>query len=509
VRVADSPEVLQTEAGFNSALDISSRPTLDPWNLSRIDEVSSGQSATLRSLRIVSGVDSPVVTVLGTVVLTSPEVYLQDSTGGVSVHGESDTSLKIGDEVEVEGKVTPHPFSASFDTPKIRFLWSGDPAPALSVTASQAATGQFDAMFIEVEGRTKSGVLKGQDSSILELEGAHQPFSAILFGTGKDSALGRLRPGSLVRIRGVCVTDPNYTRNLIPFTVLLRTADDVTLLAGPPWWSVGHLFELAWIATGLTFLGVVAYLRAERWRMRAVLEERTRLAREIHDTLAQSLSGIAFQLESSIQRAPADGVDQDHVELALQMARQSRKEAHVTIAALRSLSAEFSIAKILQQMLTAQLHGRNIRAITTTNGSLPRMSAEVETQIFRIAQEAVANILEHANATEITLEICSSDHGLSMTIADNGLGFDTSTAPDVDGGHFGITGMKERARNIGATLNVDSGQGGTTVSLVVPHAHLVNRFTSNFPRFLRSRVFNASIRELRQLLIRQFHASQN
>jgi signal transduction histidine kinase len=137
------------------------------------------------------------------------------------------------------------------------------------------------------------------------------------------------------------------------------------------------------------------------------------------------------------------------------------------------------------------------------------MSAEVETQIFRIAQEAVANILEHANATEITLEICSSDHGLSMTIADNGLGFDTSTAPDVDGGHFGITGMKERARNIGATLNVDSGQGGTTVSLVVPHAHLVNRFTSNFPRFLRSRVFNASIRELRQLLIRQFHASQN
>ena len=469
VRVADSPDALQTEAGFNALLGISSRPTLDPWNVLRMDEAESVHSPSLRALRLFSGATSPIVDVHGTVVLTSPELFLQDATGGIAIREDSATPLKIGDEIEVAGTVTPRPFSALFDKPKIRFLWSGEPAPALAVTASQAATGQFDAMFIEVEGRIKGNVQNARDSLILELEGAHQRFSAILFGAGKDSSLGRLRPDSLVRIRGVCVTDTGYTHNLIPFAVLLPTADDVILQAGPPWWSAARLLQFAWFITGLTFLSILVYFWAERWRLRAVLEERSRLAREIHDTLAQSFAGIALQLESSLIGPAARIPDLENVETALQMARQSRREAHVTIAALRSLSTEKPLAEVLQKALAQQTRAKNLELSITTVDAVPRLGIEVETQILRIAQEAVANSVQHSHASHIEVRIAMEIDDLVLSVIDDGMGFNPAAVQEMDGAHFGILGMTERAKAIRANVNIHSTSKGTTVTLVVPN----------------------------------------
>jgi signal transduction histidine kinase len=468
VRVADSPEVLQTEAGFNSTLGISSRSTLDPWNVLHMDEMQSARSPSLRSLRVASGMTSRLVDVHGTVVLTSPEVFLQDSTGGVAVRGEPTTPLKIGDAIEVVGKVIPHPFSASFDRPQIHFLWSGEPAPALAVTASQAATGQFDAMFIEVEGRIRSSVEKAGNSSVIGLEGAHQRFSAILSGAQRDSSLSRLRPASLVRIRGVCVTDTSYTHDLIPFAVLLRTSNDIMLLAGPPWWSVDRLFQMAWVVTGLTFLTILLYFWAERWRLRAVLEERSRLAREIHDTLAQSFAGIALQLESSLIGSDGQTADVSNVETALQMARQSRREAHATVAALRNLSTQRPLSEVLETTIAQQTRTKYLELSVITADSIPRLGIEVETQILRIAQEAVANSLQHSHASRLEVHVTMEGKDLLLSVIDNGVGFDPKNVPETEGTHFGILGMTERAKAIKADLEISSSAEGTTVRLVVP-----------------------------------------
>lgn len=468
VHVADSPEVLQTEAGFNSALGISSRSGLEPWSVLAIDEVQTAHSPSLRSLQLASGVTSPLVDVHGTVVLTGPDVFLQDATGGVSVHGEFATSLKIGDEIEVIGQAIPGPFSASFDKPRIRFLWSGEPAPALSVTASQAATGQFDAMFIEVEGRIRSRVEKTGNTSVLDLDSSHQRFSALFSGVGKDSNLGRFRPGSLVRVSGVCVTDTKYTHDLIPFAVLLRTSDDVILLAGPPWWSVGRLLQAAWVATGLTFVAVLLYFSAERWRLRAVLMERSRLAREIHDTLAQSFAGIALQLESSLIDSDSRTAEASSVEAALQMARQSRREAHVTVAALRSLSTEEPLAEVLEKTLAQQIRAKHLELSVIAPEPIPRLGIEIETQILRIAQEAVANSVQHSHASRAEVRFVMKGEDLVLSVADNGVGFDPNGILEMAGAHFGITGMKERARAIRATLEISSTNEGTTVFLVIP-----------------------------------------
>jgi len=504
-RVAVSPETLQTEAGFNSALGISSRSRLVPWNVLPMDEMRDVPTPSLRSLQVVSGVASQFVAVHGTVILTSPEVFLQDSTGGVSVEGETSVPLKIGDEIEVAGRVTPHPFSASFDKPKIRFLWSGEPAPALAVTASQAATGQFDAMFIEVEGRIRTTAEKSGGSSVLQLEGSHQRFSAVLSGAENDPSLGRLRPQSLVRIRGVCVTNARYTHDSIPFAVLLRTPDDVILLAGPPWWSIGRLFQGAWILTALMFLAVLLYFWAERWRLRAVLEERSRLAREIHDTLAQSFAGIALQLESSLIGQDTNSADVNNVEAALQMARQSRRDAHATVAALRNLSTERPLAEVLEKTITQQTRGKHVEVSVTSGNSIPRLGIEVETQVLRVSQEAVANCLQHSRASRLQVDLAMQARDLVLTVIDNGVGFDPSGVPKREGVHFGIVGMAERAKAIKGSLEIHSTSEGTTLRLIVPEikarlgidSHLTD---AKYHRALRELIGNVVVRKLRRVL---------
>lgn len=483
VRVATSPFALQTEAGFNSAISTISRSPVGPWTISGSDLDLSLRSPSLRSLRDSSSVSPPAATVHGTVVLTNPKLFIQDSTGGVDVDGPVMNSLKIGDEVEVAGNVAPHPFSASLENSEVRFLWSGEPAPPVSVTPSQASTGQFDDMFVELEGRVRTAPFLESHATHLELEGDHQRFSAILFDSRTASTFKRLQPGSTVRIRGVCVSEAVFTKQLIPFSVLLRNADDVTLLAGPPLWSFTRLIEMAWAVTALVFLGVIAYLRVERWRLRAVLNERSRLARDIHDTLAQSFAGIAFQLESSL--ADPQAVDVENVGIALQMARQSRKEAHVIIAALRNLSTSEPFEKVIEKMLTPQLRAKHIRFTMTACDEMPEMSVDMETHILRISQEAIANILQHSGATDVSLTIDAVSDQLILTISDNGSGFDIATVGSTAEGHFGIAGMKERAISIHGSLEIESGKEGTTIRLTVRAVGSQSRLRSYLLRTTR------------------------
>lgn len=495
VQIATSPFTLQTEAGFNSALSGIPAAPVGPWTISGNDLDLSLRSPSLKSLRDSSSVGSPRITAHGTVVLTKPRLFIQDSTGGVDVDGPVMSTLKIGDEVEVAGLVTPHPFSATFSHSEVRFLWSGEPAPPISVTPSQASKGQFDAMFIELQGRVRRSPYRQSQSSQLELEGDHQNFSAILSDPRGGSSFEKLQPGSVVRIRGVCVSAPAYTQQLIPFSVLLRNADDVALLTGPPLWSLTRLIEMAWAITALAFLGVIAYLRAERWRLRAVLNERSRLARDIHDTLAQSFAGIALQLESSL--GDSGNADAENVSIALQMARQSRKEAHVIIAALRNLSTDEPFHKVLEKMLSPQLRAKNIRFTMVTSGEIPEMAADFETHILRISQEAIANIIQHSGASEVCLRIDAIGSQLTLTISDNGSGFDVARAGSTAEGHFGIAGMKERSVSIHGLLEIQSGPNGTTIRLSVRGVRSRSSLRSYLLRPLRNPRLYSVLRNLK------------
>jgi signal transduction histidine kinase len=466
VQVAESPELMQTETGFNSLLPYSGK-VLGPTDSSSNAPAMDIHTPLLSSLRFVPDIHPSQVTVRGSVVLTSPVLYIEDSSGGISVDSLPTSSVKIGDEVEATGVVDARAVGVMLRNAVLRVLWSRGPAPPLSVTPLQAVTGAFDGMLIEIEGRLQAKTRVEGQSVVLDIQSGHQAFRAILQGARQDLMFDRLQPNSLLRLRGVCVADPAYTENLTSFALLLRSSEDLAVVAGPPWWDKRHLVEAAFVLMILIVAAVFIYFRAEHWRMNAVVEERSRMAREIHDTLAQGFAGIALQLESALH-APQSDVETAPVAMALHMARQSRREAHRSIAALRTLHTDQSLEKMLQKVLRPQAAGTNLELSFSSLGTPQRLSGESEGQVLRIAQEVMANAIQHAMATRIAVRLLFYDGKLTLEIEDDGRGFDVPATPGFEDGHFGITGMRERAASIKAELTILSGNRGTKVTLTVP-----------------------------------------
>ena len=201
-----------------------------------------------------------------------------------------------------------------------------------------------------------------------------------------------------------------------------------------------------------------------------ISRERNRMARELHDTLAHSLSAVTVQLgavETLWENDPdgakallaqADGSARDGLDearRALQALRASPLEDLGLVLALEALAKEAAART------NATLH------LDLPEMNLALLEPHVEQSVYRVAQEVLENCVRHASAKIIRVALVDSAEKLELSIKDDGQGFDQSHA--APSGHYGIAGMKERASVIGGTLQVESSpRGGTTVQLVVP-----------------------------------------
>ncbi len=243
-----------------------------------------------------------------------------------------------------------------------------------------------------------------------------------------------------------------------------------------------RFYQTLWFYLGLALgLAMLAYA-SYRWRLRqvelrydAVLAERGRIAREIHDTLAQSLVGISVQLEL-VNRLLASSVDSARAQLdaARSLVRESIAEARSSIWDLRSQAAateDFATRIARMAAAAAENSAPKIRVNSKVSGIYRPLPPKTEAELLRIAQEAVANAVRHAKPERIAIEIRFGARDLEMTIEDDGSGFDGLPHPQSSGpeGHFGLAGMRERAAEIGGTLTIDSAPGkGTRVTASVP-----------------------------------------
>jgi signal transduction histidine kinase len=308
---------------------------------------------------------------------------------------------------------------------------------------------------------------------ILDLQESEQSFRAIMNPGRGDVIFRKLKKNSLLRLRGVCVVDSEYTHNLTPFVLLLRSADDVNVLAGPPWWSVGHLAVITVVALILVLAAQVLYSRVEHWRLRAVLEERERLAHEIHDTIAQSFAGIGFQLQA-IRNDLQDknATVHRHLDLACDLVRHSHDEARRSIATLRPESLEsIGLLPALDRCARRMVEGGSVHVRISNGGGTRPIPVRTSDALYKIGQEAIANAIRHANPTWLSIILRYEKSELHLVVEDDGAGF---TA----GGEFlgfGLQGMRKRAESISAELEIESTPGnGTRVRVTAP---LPPRFT--------------------------------
>ena len=211
--------------------------------------------------------------------------------------------------------------------------------------------------------------------------------------------------------------------------------------------------------------------RARLFRRSAALgaaEERLRLAREMHDTLAQGLSAAALHLETveALLDARADPARlREATRRALETTRQNLDDVRRSVLDLRASSLEGrTLAEALQTLCAANDAG--IAVTFACDGPYEPLPAHVEAALYRIAQEAVTNALRHARPGRIDVQLLVSPHSVHLSIQDDGTGFEPG---DVPADHFGLIGMRERVRLLGGDLLVESSpQRGTRIAAAVP-----------------------------------------
>jgi signal transduction histidine kinase len=378
--------------------------------------------------------------------------------------------VNVGEGVEVRGDPYPLPYSTILDHGLVRITSTGSPAPPLSVTSWQAASGAYDARFIETEGHLVRDVYLENGYEVLDLAQGGEIFRA-LYPDRSGQALRGLRANSTLRLRGVCVLGKTYTQDLIPFLIFLRSADDVQLLQSPPWWTPLHISLMVFLVVLIACSAQLLYFRFRQWKANAISYERERLAHDIHDTMAQSFAGIGYQIQglrTSIIRSVIVSRDEIVNELASTSDLVSRchADASRTIEMLGAPSPEES-GDILGMLAEKayKLSGGKISVYKEEQGKVESISHGIRAALLHIGQEAISNAVTHGQPGTITFTMLFEARSATMMIVDDGRGFDA--LPDEEG--FGILGMRSRATEIGGTLEVLSAPGvGTRVAVTFP-----------------------------------------
>lgn len=325
--------------------------------------------------------------------------------------------------------------------------------------------------------------------------------------------------GSIVRSTGVCVTQSAEDKQLHALQILPADANGVEILHRPSWFTATRLLAglvilfvvlVVAVSWSVTVVKKNAMLREsihdrekaqlelqeahdqleERVKERtaqlkfqitarkeselqfkATLRERTRLAQELHDTVEQTLTGIALQLDttSKLFQAKPEGANH-HLELARNLVSQSQVDVRRSVWDLRSRALEeFDLPGALSTSGKMLVDGTNIDLEVSAKGRVRPLSETVEENLLRIAQESLTNVIKHSGATIVKIELDYGPQNITLQISDNGQGFEQDKTVGPAEGHFGLLGISERAKRLGAELSVKTEPGkGTTIRVQVP-----------------------------------------
>jgi signal transduction histidine kinase len=197
-----------------------------------------------------------------------------------------------------------------------------------------------------------------------------------------------------------------------------------------------------------------------------VLEERNRIARELHDTLEQELAGITMQLDLAadcFDQVPR--VSREAIDTARRMSRHSMLDARRSVWDLRChLLESGDLVSALREIVKPLAAPDRLNITVDINGNPVRLPSSLEMNLLRIGQEAVANAVKHSGCHQVMIELRYAPESVGLSVTDDGSGF----TPVLTAGHFGLLDMRERAQSIGCRLEIDSQPGkGTKISVKV------------------------------------------
>jgi signal transduction histidine kinase len=456
------------------------------------------------------------------------DFFLQDATGGLHVESANTLVLPLGRTVEAVGFLEFVNFQPVLKDAVFGELSEPEqPLRGQRVALAELHDGLHGAELITVRGtlmdRTVRPVARENarflgTRTVCTIKTDDQSFTAEYETEG-------VRPpdtvpiGSEVEVRGVTSFESGDDGKPTSITLLVPNAGYVAILKKPSWFTAERLLvgfaivsillagTAIWLLTVTKKNTMLSFLISERDKaqkllqqahdqlevrvkerteqlktemsvrkaaeveFRAVLTERTRLARELHDTLEQALTGIALQLDAAAKLFSRNDVSAGRpLELAREFVHQSQVELRRSIWDLRSRELEqFDLADALTISSRQLAAGTGITIDVETHGERRRLPEVVEENLLRIAQEALTNVVKHSGATRATVRLTHAAHAVTLEIVDDGSGLNEEKMLGPRGNHFGMLGMSERAKRLNGRFEVSGTPGqGTAIRVVIP-----------------------------------------
>jgi signal transduction histidine kinase len=291
-----------------------------------------------------------------------------------------------------------------------------------------------------------------------------------------------------LKLTGICVNIPTET-TAIPqtsqtFFIRIAALDDVVVISPAPWWSTRRILWVLGGAVGCALLigswavslrrrvAIQTKVIENQVHRAGVQEERQRLARELHDSLEQEMTGVGLQLETALARiATAPDAARNSIERARRLLHRAQRETRETIWDLRSSPTDPNVLpSLFREVLgpIAEAAGAELEVCCSENvpDGLP---GTLMHHLARIAHEAAANAAKHGHPKHLRVSLDFIGGQIQLIIRDDGRGFLQAAAPGARQGHFGLTGMHERAAKCGGTLTITSMPGdGTEIRFTAP-----------------------------------------
>lgn len=428
--------------------------------------------------------------------------FIEQDGAALRVNTRQTDALDPGDVVEASGFLELLHHRAEMQEAVFRKVGHETPPEPVAIRREQAfvlepqtiyaVPQDFDDRLVSIEGSFVGLDGRQGESVRVNIMSSGALVSGDLADSSQRAALEAIRPGSLVRISGICQMTYSASKPVlewpqpIEMRLLVRDATDVKVIAAASWWTAERLLAVLATLTLVLFasLAWIYLLRrkvsqrgqelAEAMRARrdaavefeTVLRERSRLAADLHDTMEQSLTGMAMQLEAGkVLRATAPERSERHMELARQLLASSREDLRRSIWNLRANPLEqLTFTEALREVTANRAVGLGVEVSLHTEGDERPLPDFVAGNLLLLAQEAITNALKHAEAKLIEVRLKFEERRVTLEIRDDGKGFNPSAAAGPQLGHFGLQGMRERVKRLGGEIDIQSAPGrGTSI----------------------------------------------
>jgi PAS domain S-box-containing protein len=289
-----------------------------------------------------------------------------------------------------------------------------------------------------------------------------------VFQTGKPSLLEDIREGPIFPWRDHLLAQGVVSILIVPMLIAGRVDGVIGIRFTQKRTFRAEEMELAQALANQAMLAMQLTRLSVQSRRSAVMAERNRMARDVHDTLAQGFTGVIVQLEAAAD-ATSKGLAReagDHVDRAGELARESLREARRSVQALRPQSLEENdLCEALDSLIKKTTTGTSLQAEFVLNGQPRPLPPEWEENLLRIGQEVLTNVLRHAQASHFNAQLAFTPDDVLLNLRDDGCGFDLERRQD----GFGLLGIRERVEGMGGQLAIQSAPGtGTEISIVLP-----------------------------------------